>query len=191
MASDCDEREGARDFIYGSKVTRRRLVGWGAGTLGATLLIPAPWRAAFGQAKPYKIGTIQPLSGPGALGGKTALVGIEMAVDRINKSGGINGRPIALVVADDESKPDVARRKAEKLVEEDKIDVQVGGFLSNICLACMPVWEDARIVNIITVCLDTTLTTTKCNRYSFRPFDYAPAQAVAFAPHLVNKMGKK
>src|SRR3984957_9025475 len=190
MASDCDEREGARDFIYGSKVTRRRLVGWGAGTLGATLLIPAPWRAAFGQAKPYKIGTIQPLSGPGALGGKTALVGIEMAVDRINKSGGINGRPIALVVADDESKPDVARRKAEKLVEEDKIDVQVGGFLSNICLACMPVWEDARIVNIITVCLDTTLTTTKCNRYSFRPYDYAPAQAVAFAPTLA-KMGKK
>ena len=191
MANDWDEREGAHDFLYGTKVTRRRLVGWGAGTLGATLLIPAPWRAAFGQAKPYKIGTIQPLSGPGALGGKTALVGIEMAVDRINKSGGINGRPIALVVADDESKPDVARRKAEKLVEEDKIDVQVGGFLSNICLACMPVWEDARIVNIITVCLDTTLTTTKCNRYSFRPFDYAPAQAVAFAPHLVNKMGKK
>jgi branched-chain amino acid transport system substrate-binding protein len=179
------------EFWHSGKVTRRRLIGWGAGALGATMLVPAPWRAAFGQAKPYKIGTIQPLSGPGALGGKTALVGVEMAVDRINKSGGINGRPIELVVADDESKPDVARRKAEKLVEEDKIDVQVGGFLSNICLACMPVWEDARIVNIITVCLDTTLTTTKCNRYSFRPFDYAPAQAVAFAPYLVKNLGKR
>jgi branched-chain amino acid transport system substrate-binding protein len=44
---------------------------------------------------------------------------------------------------------------------------------------------------MISVCLDTTLTTTKCNRYSFRPFDYAPAQAVAFAPYLVNYMGKK
>jgi branched-chain amino acid transport system substrate-binding protein len=55
----------------------------------------------------------------------------------------------------------------------------------------MPVWEEARIVNMISVCLDTTLTTSKCNRYSFRPFDYAPAQAVAFAPYLVNKMGKK
>ncbi|HKD30399.1 MAG TPA: ABC transporter substrate-binding protein, partial [Xanthobacteraceae bacterium] len=88
-------------------------------------------------------------------------------------------------------KPDVARRKAQKLVDDDKIDVQVGGFLSNICLACMPVWEEARIVNIISVCLDTTLTTSKCNRYSFRPSDYAPAQAVAFAPYLVGKMGKK
>jgi len=47
------------------------------------------------------------------------------------------------------------------------------------------------VVNIISVCLDTTLTTTKCNKYSFRPFDYAPAQAVAFAPYLVNKIGKK
>ncbi len=43
---------------------------------------------------------------------------------------------------------------------------------------------------MISVCLDTTLTTTKCNRYSFRVHDYAPAQAVAFAPELV-KMGKK
>jgi branched-chain amino acid transport system substrate-binding protein len=43
---------------------------------------------------------------------------------------------------------------------------------------------------MIGVCLDTTITTSKCNRYSFRPFDYAPAQAVAFAPYLVNKLGK-
>jgi branched-chain amino acid transport system substrate-binding protein len=191
MTNDWNDHEGPNEFWHSSKVTRRRLVGWGAGVLGTTLLGPAPWQAAFGQAKPYKIGTIQPLSGPGAAGGKTALVGVEMAVDRINKSGGINGRPVELVVADDESKPDVARRKAEKLVVEDKIDVQVGGFLSNICLACMPVWEEAQIVNIISVCLDTTLTTSKCNRYSFRPSDYAPAQAVAFAPYLVNKIGKK
>jgi branched-chain amino acid transport system substrate-binding protein len=179
------------EFRHGGRVTRRRLIGYGAGALGATMLAPAPWQAAFGQAKPYKIGSLQPLSGAGAAGGMTALVGLQMAVDRINKSGGINGRPIELVVADDESKPDVARRKAEKLVVEDKVDVQVGGFLSNICLACMPVWEEAKIVNMISVCLDTTLTTSKCNRYTFRPFDYAPAQAVAFAPYLVNKMGKK
>jgi branched-chain amino acid transport system substrate-binding protein len=159
--------------------------------LGTIILVPAPWRVAFGQAKPFKIGSIQSLSGAGAAGGKTSLVGVQMAADRINKLGGINGRPVEIVVADDESRPDVGRRKADKLVVEDKIDAQVGGLLSNVCLACMPVWEEARIVNMISVCLDTTLTTSKCNRYSFRPFDYAPAQAVAFAPYLVNKMGKK
>src|SRR6266849_6429338 len=191
MANDLNDQDSSHEFWYSGKVTRRCLVGWGAGALGATILVPAPWRAAFGQDKPYKIGTIQPLSGAGAAGGKTALVGVEMAADRINKSGGINGRPVQIVVADDESKPDVGRRKTEKLVVEDNVDVHVGGFLSNICLACMPVFADTKVVNMISVCLDTTLTTTKCNRYSFRTHDYAPSQAVAFAPHLVNKMGKK
>src|SRR2546427_12150464 len=187
-------QDWSEEFWYRGKVTRRRLIGWSAataGALGASMLVPAPWRAAFGQAKPYKIGTLQPLSGTAAAGGKTSLVGTQMAVDRINKSGGINGRPIELIVGDYESKPDVGRRKAEKLVVDDKIDVHEGGYLSNVCLACMPVWEQHKIVNMIGVCLDTTITTSKCSRYTFRPFDYAPAQAVAFAPYMVNKMGKK
>lgn len=48
-------------------------------------LVPAPWREAFGQSKPYKIGTLQPPSGAAAAGGKTALLGTQMAVNRINK----------------------------------------------------------------------------------------------------------
>jgi len=194
MTDTDDAQNWGEEFWYRGKVTRRRLIGWsaaGAGALGASMLVPAPWQAAFGQAKPYRIGTLQPLSGSGAAGGKTALVGTQMAVDRINKSGGINGRPIELIVADYESKPDVGRRKAEKLVVEDNIDAHQGGFLSNVCLACMPVWEEQKIVNMIGVCLDTTITTSKCSRYTFRTFDYAPAQAVAFAPYLVNKLGKK
>jgi ABC-type branched-subunit amino acid transport system substrate-binding protein len=194
MADHEKAQDRGEEFWHSGKVTRRRLIGWsaaGAGALGATMLAPAPWQAAFGQAKPYKIGTLQPLSGLAAAGGKTSLVGVQMAVDRINKSGGINGRPVDLIVADYESKPDVGRRKAEKLVVEDQIDAHVGGYLSNVCLACMPVYDEHKIVNMVGVCLDTTITTSKCSRYTFRPFDYAPAQAVAFAPYLVGKMGKK
>jgi len=55
----------------------------------------------------------------------------------------------------------------------------------------MPVYEEHKLVNMITVCLDTTITTTKCSRFTFRPFDFAPAQAVAAAPYLVNKVGKR
>lgn len=181
-------------FWYSGKVTRRKLLGWsatGAGALGATMLVPAPWRSAFGQAKPFKIGSLQPLSGAGASGGKTALVGTQMAVDRINKNGGINGRPVELIIADYESKPDVGRRKAEKLIVEDNIDAHQGGFLSNVCLACIPVFGEAKVVNMVGVCLDTTITTTKCDKYTFRTFDYAPSQAVGFAPYMVNKLGKR
>jgi branched-chain amino acid transport system substrate-binding protein len=194
MAERWQHEPWAKDMWWSGKTTRRTFLGLSAtaaGALGATLLVPAPWREAFGQAKPYKIGTLQPLSGAAAAGGKTALIGSQMAVDRINKSGGINGRPIELVIADYESKPDVGRRKAEKLAVEDQVDAHQGGFLSNVCLACMPVWDEHKLVNMIGVCLDTTITTSKCSRYTFRPFDYAPAQAVAFAPYLVNKLGKK
>jgi branched-chain amino acid transport system substrate-binding protein len=190
MTEKWKSEKWAEDFWYRGKVTRRSVIGWGGGAIGAMMLIPAPWRAAFGAAKSYKVGSEQPLSGAGAAGGKTALVGLQMSADRINANGGINGRPVELIIADDESSPAVARQKTAKLVDEDNIDVHVGGFLSNICIACMPVWQDAKIVNMISVCLDTTLTTSACNRYSFRLHDYAPAQAVAFAPTLT-KMGKK
>ena len=114
MTEKWKDEAWAQDIWYSGKVTRRRLVGWGGGAIGAMMLVPAPWRAAFGAAKAYKIGSEQPLSGAGAAGGKTALVGLQMAADRINKSGGINGRPVELVIADDESKPDVARRKTSE-----------------------------------------------------------------------------
>jgi len=194
MSERWQDEVWAKDMWWSGKTTRRRFLGLSAtaaGALGATMLVPAPWREAFGQAKPYKIGTLQPLSGTAAAGGKTALVGVEMAVERINSSGGLNGRPIELLVADYESKPDVGRRKAEKLLLDDKIDAHVGGYLSNVCIACMPLYEQYTTINMVGVCLDTTITTTNCNRYTFRPFDYAPAQAVAFAPYLVGKMAKR
>ncbi|HEU0218065.1 MAG TPA: ABC transporter substrate-binding protein [Stellaceae bacterium] len=185
------QSEDIQPSLYSPRITRRRLLRLSAAGGAAAMMAPAPWRAAFGESKPYKIGTEQPLTGVAASGGKTALVGVQMAVDRINKAGGINGRPVELIVADDQSKPDTGRRAVEKMVTEDNIDAHVGGYLSNICLACMPVWVQYEVVNMIGVCLDTTLTTTRCNRFTFRPYDYAPAQAKAFAPYLVGKIGKK
>jgi branched-chain amino acid transport system substrate-binding protein len=190
MSENWKQEGWAQDIWYRGKLTRRRVIGWGGGAIGAMILVPAPWRAAFGDTKPYKVGSEQPLSGAGAAGGRTAVIGLQMSADRINANGGINGRPVELVIVDDESSPAVARQKTAQMVDQDNIDIHAGGFLSNICLACMPVWQDAKIVNMITVCLDTTLTTTACNRYTFRLHDYAPAQAVAFAPTLT-KLGKK
>jgi branched-chain amino acid transport system substrate-binding protein len=194
MGQSWQNEPWAKNIWWRGKTTRRKFLGLSAaaaGALGGAMLVPEPWRAAFGQAKPYKIGVLQPLTGTAAAGGKTSLVGTQLAADRINKSGGINGRPVELVVADYESKPDVGRRKAEKLVVEDQVDVGEGGYLSNVCLACMPVFEEQRTVFMIGVCLDTTITTSRCSRYVFRPFDYAPSQAVAFAPYLVKKLAKK
>ena len=55
----------------------------------------------------------------------------------------------------------------------------------------MPVFAENKVVNMIGVCLDTTITTSKCDRYTFRTFDYAPSQAVGFAPYMTSKVGKR
>ena len=177
--------------VGGFGVSRRRVVE--TAVAGGALAVAAatPLRYGLAQSAPYKIGSIQCLSGGAAAIGKSALVGLQVAVSRINKNGGILGREVKLIAEDDESKPDVGRRKTEKLLVDDQVDATVGGVLSNICLACMPLYDKHKIVNMISVCLDTTITTSKCSRYSFRPFDYAPAQAVAFGPYLANKLGKK
>src|ERR1043166_2500565 len=103
MGQRWEDEAWTKDMWWSGKTTRRRFLGLSAaaaGALGGVMLVPAPWREAFGQAKPYKIGSLQPLSGAAAAGGKTALVGGQMAVDRIHKSGGINSRTVAIVVAE-------------------------------------------------------------------------------------------
>jgi branched-chain amino acid transport system substrate-binding protein len=185
------KKSDSRVRVGGDGFTRRWVIGGAAAGGALAFAAPMPLRYALAQSGPYKIGTTQCLSGGAAAIGKTALVGLQVAVDRINKNGGILGREVKLIVEDDESKPDVGRRKTEKLLVDDQVDAHVGGVLSNICLACMPLYERQKVVNMISVCLDTTITASKCSRFSFRPFDYAPAQAVAFGPYLVNKLGKK
>ena len=60
----------------GGRLTRRRLVGWGAASgalaFGGTMLSPGPWRIAIAETKPYKFGSIHSLTGPGAPAGVTS-----------------------------------------------------------------------------------------------------------------------
>src|SRR5215472_2691578 len=99
--------------IGSDKLTRRLVVGQAAAGGALAVAAATPLRYGLAQSAPYKIGTTQCLSGGAAAIGKTALVGVQVAVDRINKSGGILGREVKLIAEDDESKPDVGRRKTE------------------------------------------------------------------------------
>src|SRR5439155_25035780 len=90
----------SRGLWYRGKVTRRTVLGLGAaaaGALGAVLLEPPPWRAPFGQAKPYRIGSLRPLTGAAAAGGRMTLTCTEPAPRRIHGAGGIHRRPVGLI----------------------------------------------------------------------------------------------
>jgi branched-chain amino acid transport system substrate-binding protein len=69
--------------------------------LAAGVAMPAVLREALGQSGPLKIGMVLPVTGPGADSGKYSLIGAKLALDRINKAGGVMSRQVELVTEDD------------------------------------------------------------------------------------------
>ena len=97
MTEKWKDEDWAQDFWYSGKVTRRRVVGWGGGAIGATDAgAGAVARGLRRRPSPTRSARDAAAVGRRRAGGKTALVGLQMAVDRINKIGGINGRPVEL-----------------------------------------------------------------------------------------------
>jgi branched-chain amino acid transport system substrate-binding protein len=104
-----------------------------AGVSVAALLAAVAWNTpAFAQSE-VKIGLIQPLSGPWARSGEMSRRGAELAVEDINKAGGVRacgGAKVKLVVVDAGDSPEKAKNAAQRLVAQDP-DV-AGGIGSNI-----------------------------------------------------------
>jgi branched-chain amino acid transport system substrate-binding protein len=83
--------------------------------------------SVLAQAKaPYKIGGIFPLTGYLSWLGEYKKKGSELKVELINKAGGVNGRPLELVVYDDQSSPETASRVAQRLVSKDGVIAMIG-----------------------------------------------------------------
>ena len=97
------------------------------------LLNETPFEAV--AADTVKIGQLEPLSGPFESNGRTWVIGLQFAVDEQNAKGGLLGKKIEILREDDEGKPDVATRKAKKLILENKVNFITSGFGSHIAIA--------------------------------------------------------
>ena len=73
-----------------------------------------------------KIGNIAPLTGPIATYGQSHRNGVQLAVDLVNKDGGILGKKVELINEDDQGDPVVGASAAHKLIERDKVVAIVG-----------------------------------------------------------------
>jgi len=112
----------------------------------------------FAQAKeaakdkePIKIGAFFALSGPAdAIGTPTQLVA-EMVVDKINKEGGINGRPLELVMGDTESDPAKAASIAKKFIHSDKVVAIIGPTRTGTGMNVKKIVEEAGMPTFMTV----------------------------------------
>jgi urea transport system substrate-binding protein len=103
-------------------IGRRGALQFGA-ALAAAAALPS-WAQAGG--KPFKIGLFIPISGPASLFAATDRACADLAVEQINKAGGILGRPIQLVVVDAGGPPADSAKSAVRLMLEEQVDLMVG-----------------------------------------------------------------
>jgi branched-chain amino acid transport system substrate-binding protein len=106
------------------------------------------------QKEPIRIGFIAGLSGKVADLGVAGRNGVQLAVEQQNSRGGINGRPIELVVRDDEQNPDTASRVAGELIGQN-IELIIGPMTSSMAMAMIP-----QINASGSILLSPTVTTT-------------------------------
>jgi len=87
------------------------------------------------SAAVVKIGLNYPKTGPYSVQGLAQLRAAEMAVEEINQAGGILGRNIELVVRDSKSKPDLAKKNVEDLIDNEGVEMIFGGSSSAVAIA--------------------------------------------------------
>ncbi len=138
------------------------------GLLGIALAFLWIFPMQVSAQEPIKIGFAHVFSGGMATFGQVAVQGAELAVDEINKAGGILGRKVELVKGDTAAKPDVAKAAVTGLVSKDKVDIVIGIVSSSVAKAVTPLMIDLRCPLIITHAMAEEVTGSLCNPWTFR-----------------------
>src|SRR5258708_26309521 len=161
---------------------KQRLIMRLAGVAGVVLVVAVAWVAIlWTRPEPIRIAFANSLSGPSAPAGTESLVATQLAIDEVNAKGGVNGRPIELVLFDDASNPAVARANAQAIADSPCAAV-LGHFLSSTSLAAAPAYKDARIPALTGSAAADDLTSG--NEYYFRALTPISTQARSIAEHL-------
>ncbi len=108
----------------------------------AAALIAVPLMA---RAEDFKIGTILPLTGPGADIGRFLVEGAKAAVVMVNKTGGIGGMHVTMIVCDTQSVEQQAVLCARRLSGEEKVSMILGAGTTPLTLAILPTIETAQV----------------------------------------------
>ena len=85
--------------------------------------------------QPIKVGVVTDQTGPLSIMGVANANVARMVTDDINAAGGLLGRPVELHLEDSETTDSVGEAKARKLVQQDRVDVILGGIYSSMRLA--------------------------------------------------------
>ena len=155
--------------------------------LGLTIFFTFVPSASAGT---LKLGVIGPLSGPGAPWGKAIVEGLELAVDDLDKAGGLSVKgekyDVKILPYDDKYTGSAAVQAANRLIAVDKVNIIFGSVGSASVLAFKPVTEKAKVLVFSNGYSKKILTPD--TQYMFRVTTTSTESAKFLIPYVVNKL---
>ncbi|MDB5329482.1 MAG: ethanolamine utilization protein EutJ, partial [Phycisphaerales bacterium] len=169
------ERElSFRGEIMPTIFSRRLLI-----VIGLAAALASVTGATAMAAPEIVVGEYGSLTGGTATFGISTDEGVKLALDEINAKGGIVGRPVRLVVEDDQSKPEGAVTAVQKLLTQDRVVAVIGEVASSRSIAAGPLCQRARIPMLSPS--STNPKVTQIGDYIFRACFIDPFQGAAMA----------
>jgi len=158
-------------------------------TFATSLAVPPSVGTPSGSSEPVMIGGIGPVSGAAATFGVSARRGCELAVEEWNAAGGVLGRPIKLVFADDTGDPTAGADAWTRLIEEDKVVGIVGAVTSPVSLAGAPISQRLGVPTISPTA--TNVKVTGVGDYIFRACFVDSFQGTVGAKFAYDNLGAR
>ena len=176
----------------GTKGLTRRQVLKAAAGIGAGVGFIGNWRWARAQAKkPIVIGLTCDATGTFADSGQAERRGMILAIEEFNAKGGVLGRPIEHKWEDTETDASVAVRKAQRLIERDKIDFMMGALSSGVAGPLSQLAQRYGIIYCNSNSSADTVTNDNCQRTNFVWDANTWMFANALGPLVSKELGKK
>jgi len=172
-----------------SSMERRTILGGGLAWGAAAIAAPFPIRAR--GEEPVKLGMVEPLSGVYAELAAAEVEGARYALEEVNRSGGILGRAVRLLVEDSTNDAAIGVTKTKELIDRDHVDFVLGNVNSAVALAMMKVTAENRKLHFVTGGHTDEITGSQCRWNVFRICKSASMEANAIADTLIEKFGKK
>lgn len=170
-------------------MNRRGLLKAGAAASVSSLALP---EVSWAQSEtPVKIGNVDPRTGTYAALGENQIRGATMAVDEINKKGGILGRPVQLIVEDSQGLPGPAVSKAQKLVSQDNVNFLMGSVSSAVSASLSQFANQHNLIYVDSGGHADPITGKNCTWNTFRTCSTTWLETAADFNILYNKFGKK
>ncbi len=149
-------------------LSRRTFLGGAAAALAATTAGGLNRRAQ--AAEPIKLGASLSLTGRFSDSAKYVQEGYVLWSEEINAKGGIAGRPMQVILYDDESNPDTGRVLAERLIDRDGVVAILGPYSSPITDAMATATERAQVAMLGTIASDSSIWDRRKLRWTFQAF---------------------